>query len=217
MSLICESFQIGPIRTGKGAVMRSGSNILTGGDSGILAIFSERHSETRADNSINLLIGRCADSKAALSQLYIMFKDSVFAIAFSIIGDYHLSEDCVAETFVRLTQLKKFSPDKGDGRGIIVTVARNTALELRRRYRRDMRDFQTENPDSTDLKAENSIYLNQLMSNLNDKQRQIVVMKCCAELTFKDIARIMRLPESTVKSRYRKAMDILKEKAGDDK
>lgn len=197
--------------------MQSDTNLLTGGDSGILAIFSDRTRTAKSDDSVNLLIERCAVSKAALSQLYMMFKDSVFAIAFSIIGDYHLSEDCVAETFVRLTQLKRFSPDKGNGRGIIITVARNTALELRRRYRRDIRDFQVQSIGETDIRVENSIYLNQLMHSLNDKQRQIVVMKCCAELTFREIARIVKLPESTVKSRYRKAMDILQKKAGDDK
>ena len=61
---------------------------------------------------------------------------------------------------------------------------------------------------------ENSIFINQLLQNLNDKQRQIVVMKVCAELTFKEIAKIMKSPETTVKSRYKRAMTILKEKAG---
>ena len=197
--------------------MYSEADIITGGDSRIFALFPEKQCEIKQDNNINVLLGRCSSSKAALSQLYIMFKDSVFAIAFSIIGDYHLSEDCVAETFVRLTQLRNISPEKGNGKGIIITVARNTALELRRRYRRDMRDFEMQCSGEPDVKVENSIYLNQLMQNLSDKQRQIVVLKCCAELTFKEIAKIVRSPESTVKSRYRKAMEILKEKAGDDK
>ena len=39
-------------------------------------------------------------------------------------------------------------------------------------------------------------------------------MKCCGDLSFREIAEIMHLPESTVKSRYQKAMAILQEKAG---
>jgi RNA polymerase sigma factor (sigma-70 family) len=57
--------------------------------------------------------------------------------------------------------------------------------------------------------------VNQLLRELNDKQRQIVVMHCCCELTFKEIAHIMKSPESTVKSRYKKAIAILQEKAGE--
>lgn len=39
-------------------------------------------------------------------------------------------------------------------------------------------------------------------------------MKIYNELTFKQIAKIMRSPESTVKSKYKKAIEILKSKAG---
>ncbi|MDE6780249.1 MAG: RNA polymerase sigma factor [Ruminococcus sp.] len=148
-----------------------------------------------------------------------MFKDSVFAVAFGITSDYHLAEDCVTETFVRLTQVKRFSAKKGDGKGFILTIARNVALELRRRYKRENEssDIYIKNYGEADKTVENSIYINQLLEHLNDRQRQVVVLKCCSELTFKEIAKIMKCPETTVKSRYKKAMAILQEKAGADK
>ena len=46
-----------------------------------------------------------------------MFKNDVFAVAYSITSDYQLAEDCVAETFIRLTQVKNFNSAKGDGKG----------------------------------------------------------------------------------------------------
>ena len=51
----------------------------------------------------------------------------------------------------------------------------------------------------------------------SDKQRQTVVLRCCAELKFKEIARIMKCPETTAKSRYAKAISILREKAGEQR
>ncbi|MDE5584639.1 MAG: RNA polymerase sigma factor [Ruminococcus sp.] len=148
-----------------------------------------------------------------------MFKGSVFAVAFGIVSDYQLAEDCVAETFVRLTQAKHFSVRKGDGKGFILTIARNVALEYRRRFRREKgsEDIYIRSYGSADYIAENSIYINQLLQNLNDKQRQTVVLRCCAEMTFKEIAHIMKCPETTAKSRYKKAIAILQEKAGADK
>ncbi|MBD5159704.1 MAG: RNA polymerase sigma factor [Ruminococcus sp.] len=148
-----------------------------------------------------------------------MFKDSVFAIAFGITSDYHLSEDCVAETFVRLTQVRRFSAKKGDGKGFIITIARNVALEYRRKYKRETEnsDIYIRNYGDSDKTVENSIYINHLLEYLTDKQRQVIVLKCCSELTFREIAKIMKCPESTVKSRYRKAIAILQEKAGADK
>jgi RNA polymerase sigma factor (sigma-70 family) len=149
-----------------------------------------------------------------MTELYLRFKSSVFAVAFSITADYQLAEDCVTETFVRLAQVKKFDPKKGDGKGFIHKIARNTALEIRRRHQREYHEFYIQGYGDADEIVENSIFINQMLKNLTDKQRQIVVMKCCSELTYKEIAKIMKCPESTVKSRYRKAISILQEKAG---
>lgn len=183
----------------------------------ILAAIPKSNVSGGTDNTVNKLIESCSSSKESLSKLYLMFKDSVFAIAFSITSDYHLSEDCVTETFVRLTQAKNFSAGNGDGKGFILTIARNVALEFRRRYKRELSSFIIQSYGEAEKTVEDSIYINQLLKHLNDKQRQTVVLRCCAELTFKQIAKVMKCPESTVKSRYQKALSILQEKAGDDR
>lgn len=185
-----------------------------GGEEAILNIFSPSDNADEDIGTVNRLILSCANSKESLKTLYLMFKKSVFAVAYSITSDYQLSEDCVAETFVRLTQVKHFDAKKGDGVGYIVTIARNVALELRRQHRHDGGSFLVQNYGMADNTFENSVYLNELLMYLDDKLRQIVVLKCCSELTFKQIAKIMKCPESTVKSKYQKAISILQEKAG---
>lgn len=193
------------------------TKLIIGGDTPILSGFSKPKDAdiNETDIDVNDLISSCRTSKESLEQLYLMFKNNVFAIAFGITSDYHLSEDCVTETFVRLTQVRRFSPKKGDGKGFIFTVARNVALELKRRYKREVQDIIIQSYGEAEKTVEDSIYINQLLRHLNDKQRQTVVLKCCAELTFKEIAKIMKCPETTVKSRYKRAMAILKEKAGE--
>ena len=154
--------------------MTADSKLYAGGDGKISALFNHCEQNSQLEictENINELIAGCSESKEKLEKLYNMFKDSIFAVAFGITSDYHLAEDCVTETFVRLTQVKHFSAKKGDGKGFILTIARNVAL---------------------------------------------VILKCCSELTFKEIAKIMKSPESTVKSRYKKAIAILQEKAGAD-
>lgn len=194
--------------------MMAEQNILNGGDGTIFLSRSENTASSKAGNQVNELIQSCKTSKESLCALYNMFKKSVFAVAFSITGDYHLSEDCVTETFVRLTQVRRFSAKDGDGKGFILTIARNVALELRRRYKKECVSFVIQSYGEADKTVEDSIFLNQLMKNLNDKQKQIVVLKCCSDLSFKEIASIMKCPETTVKSRYKKAIEILQKKAG---
>ncbi|MDE6775014.1 MAG: sigma-70 family RNA polymerase sigma factor [Ruminococcus sp.] len=190
------------------------SKSYAGGEKTILNIFTGSVNEDKKEDNVNQLILNCSKSKESLSVLYTMFKKNVFAIAFTITSDYHLSEDCVIETFVRLSQVKKFNPENGDGKGYIYTIARNVALELRRQHRRDTDNFIIQSYGETDIAVENSIYINQLMMFLNDKQKQVVALRCFSELSFRQIAKIMKCPESTVKSRYEKAIAILREKAG---
>lgn len=202
----------------KGVSDMINSNTYDGGADAILNIFTQNQTETEEQDygTVNNLISTCSQSKESLAVLYNMFKKSVFAVAFSITSDYHLSEDCVAETFVRLTQVRNFNPKKGDGKGFILKIARNVALEFNRSYKRDIENIYVSNYGESDNTIENSIFLTELLAHLNDKQRQIVVMKCCSELTFKEIAKIMKCPESTIKSRYKRAIAILQEKAGVD-
>lgn len=196
--------------------MDADTNFISGGDGAIFTSFTKKDRINEADSTVNELIASCRTSKESLSQLYVMFKDTVFAVGFGITSDYHLAEDCVTETFVRLTQVKHFSAKKGDGKGFIITIARNVAFELRRRYKKEITNFIIQSYGEAEKTVEDSIYINQLLKHLNEKQRETVILKCCAELTFKQIAQVMKCPETTAKSRYKKAITILQEKAGED-
>ncbi|WP_369681575.1 RNA polymerase sigma factor, partial [Ruminococcus flavefaciens] len=195
--------------------MDAESKLLSGGDGAIFTILNKETELSDEELSVNELIISCRESKDSLNTLYTMFKDSVFAVAFGITSDYHLAEDCVIETFVRLTQVKRFSANKGDGKGFILTIARNVALELRRRHKREVTNYVIQSYGEAEQTVEDSIYINQLLKHLNEKQRQTVILKCCAELTFRQIAKVMKCPETTAKSRYKKAISILREKAGE--
>ncbi len=164
--------------------------------------------------NVNSLILKCKTDKNSLEILYNMFKKGVFAIALSIVSDYQLAEDCVAETFIRLTQVKRFSEKKGDGRGFIYTIARNVSMEHYRKYKKSAVNMVIQSYGQADDKVDDCIFINQLLKHLNDKQKQVVIMHCYNELTFKEIAKIIKSPETTVKSRYKKAIEILKKKAG---
>lgn len=196
--------------------MDADTNFICGGDGTIFTPFTNKSTLSETEDTVNELIISCKTSKESLEKLYVMFKDMVFAVAFGITSDYHLAEDCVTETFVRLTQVKKFSAKKGDGKGFIITVARNVAFEIRRRYKKEITNFIIQSYGEAEKTVEDSIYINQLLKYLNDKQGETVILKCCAELTFKQIAQVMKCPETTAKSRYKKAISILQEKAGED-
>ena len=55
--------------------------------------------------------------------------------------------------------MKKFSPQKGDGKGFILTIARNVALELRRRHKREVANFIIQSYGEAEKTVEDSIYI----------------------------------------------------------
>lgn len=190
--------------------MIAGNELLFGENDSIEVI------QDKPEIDANKLIVSCRTDKQSLEILYNTFKKDVFAIAFSILGDFQLSEDCVTETFVRLTQVRRFSSSDGNGKGFILKIARNCAMEIQRRYKKESCSEIIQAYGEAEKTVEDSIYINQLLKHVSDKQRQIVIMKCCSQLTFKEIAKIMHSPESTVKSRYKRAMDVLRKKAGEN-
>lgn len=183
-------------------------------DVGEISAGRKQFSEVSEKVNVNNLIIRCRTDKNSLEILYNLFKKGVFAIALSIVNDYQLAEDCVAETFIRLTQVKRFSEKSGDGKGFIYKIARNVALEQYRKFQKSSVNMVIQSYGEADDKIDDCIFINQLMKYLNDKQKQVVIMHCYNELTFKEIAKIIKSPETTVKSRYKKALQILKKKAG---
>ncbi len=196
--------------------MTAGPKTYNGGVEAILTFFSRNKTDNGSYSEVNRLIMECATSKESLSTLYRMFKKSVFAVSFGITCDYQLAEDCVIETFIRLTQVTNFNPKRGNGKGYIIKTAQNVAHELLRRHQREYRNFFIQSYGEADKTVEDSIFINQLLKHLTSKQRQLVIMRCCSDLTFKEISEIMHIPETTARSRYQKAMAILQEKAGVD-
>jgi len=194
----------------KGVIFMIAGNELVFGENDEIKI-----EQIKPDMDVNKLIIQCRTDKKSLEILYDTFRKDVFALAFSILGDYHLSEDCVTETFVRLTQVKRFSKSGGNGKGFILKITRNCAMEIHRRYKREACSEVIQAYGEAEKTVEDSIYINQLLKNISDKQRQVIIMRCCNQLSFKEIAKIMHSPESTVKSRYKRAMDILRKKVGE--
>jgi len=174
-------------------------------------------SATSRTEDYNTLILRCSTDKEALEELYNLLKKNVYATAYSVLKDHHLSEDCVVETFIRLAKVKNFNAEGGDGKGFILKIARNTALEHYRKQKREFSNGAHEGcSDTLEYNAANSDYVNYLLKGLNNKQREVVIMKCYNGMTFEEIGKLLKTPVTTIKSRYSKAMEILRKKAGEE-
>ncbi|MFX3681285.1 MAG: RNA polymerase sigma factor [bacterium] len=127
------------------------------------------------------------------------------------------AEDVVQEAFVRFWRQQRHLG--GDPLPLMITSVRRAALDLtRRRARREQRE-----QDHVELHAEfwfkpdfegkeRATQLEEAVIQLPAEQREIVVLKIWGGLTFAQIAEELELSANTAASRYRYALNALREK-----
>ncbi|MDR1565394.1 MAG: RNA polymerase sigma factor [Oscillospiraceae bacterium] len=96
----------------------------------------------------------------------------------------------------------------------ILTIARNKALNLYRKnkLRRNLAENQAkEEAILMESTEEYSEILNTCLKLLNSKKRQILTLRLSLDLTHKEIARIMDIPEGSVRRNYSEAINTIKQ------
>lgn len=156
-----------------------------------------------------------------LGDVYRQHRLGLFSLALSITRDRSKAEDAVHDAFTRLVS-REMALD-GDPIAYVFAAVRNAAIdELRgpaRRHERAGGDavfdsmFDRREPSPSDGldEREQKRALMAAVESLPDPQREAVVMHALAGLTFEQIAQAIGQPLQTVASRYRRALDRLRE------
>lgn len=153
--------------------------------------------------------------------IYRANRQGLYTLALSITGRPDRAEDAVQEGFARLFRLK--ATPTGDPIAYAFAAIRNAAIDQRRRNKPmesltpgeaiyDGRAISRYEPVQQILDAEQVDLVRLAISELSDEQRQAIVMKVYAGLTFEQIAEAMDLPLGTIASRYRRGLEKLREK-----
>ena len=167
--------------------------------------------------TIGGLILNCENDMSALEQLYLLYKNKVFAYAYTILRDFSLAEDALHETFIRLHKSAHRFKGKSEPQTFILGITKNTARELYRKQKR----FVIQSMDALDKSVNSNdftqnILMRQLLEALPVKQRETIVLHIYAELTFVEISSLLHAPVSTIKSRYQKALENLRNYMGEN-
>lgn len=148
-------------------------------------------------------------------ELYRLSSAAVFGLAVSIVGNQVDAEDVVQEVYINIYD--KANQYQGGNKAMawIFTITRNQSLmKIRDRNKRkhvnldDVYDVGIDNNIEDEMYNENLI--NKILEILNEDERQIVVMHSMSNIKHKEIAVLMKLPLSTVLSKYNRALKKLK-------
>ena len=154
-----------------------------------------------------------------LERIYREHRQGLFTLALSITRCPDLAEDAVQEAFARLWR-SAVRPE-GDVVSYVFASVRNAALDQARHRRApghpavSVFDADPATPLSAAIDAERRQGVRRAVDGLPPKQRQTVVLRLYAGLTFRQIAETLAEPLQTVASRYRRALERIKESLED--
>lgn len=149
-----------------------------------------------------------------LERIYRDHRQGLFTLALSITRCPDLAEDAVQDAFTRLWRSRR--KPQGDAVAYVFASVRNAALELARRRRRPVEAAMSmfasgrSDPASAAIDAERRRLVREAVETLPIRQRQVVVLRLHAGLTFQQIAETFGEPLQTVASRYRRALQRIK-------
>ncbi|MCK5685683.1 RNA polymerase sigma factor [bacterium] len=139
----------------------------------------------------------------------------IFLYCYNLCGDYEESYDIAQEVFIRASQEGRLLEEGFNVKSWLYKVARNVCFDYFRKIKSKFAflnlykvspyyeiDFQT-----------NETYeeFHQLLQELPVKYREVLYLRCIAEMPYKELAEFMDLSTGTVMSRLSRGKDLLRE------
>lgn len=144
----------------------------------------------------------------------------IFRFIYNIVKDSEAAQDITQETFI--TAYNKLYTYKQEYKFInwLFQISKNKSIDYMRKYRRvyevNIEDvhcipYTGASPEQSAEYSETKYMVEEFVKNLNDTDRQILVLKYLKEeTTFRDIGEILSMSESAVKARFYRLKDRFK-------
>ncbi len=173
----------------------------------------------------DLIKGFMNGNDQCFEQLITKYKSKVFTTIYLIVKDRCIAEDLFQEVMIKVVRMIRSGKYNEEGKFLpwVVRIARNLAIDHFRKVQRN--PIQRENDDydifnsipriegsaeDEIIRAENSRYIKSLIQQLPDKQREVLIMRSYADLSFKEIAAMTNVSINTALGRMRYALLNLK-------
>jgi len=162
-------------------------------------------------------IGRiCQNDREGLRAIYEEYCPMIYSVVMEILHNREDAEDVTSEFFIQLWDIADtYRPGRGH-RAWMITIAHNLTIDYLRKRKReqpvpDVLDDPKLGQDSCEDRLCHKLSLEQALMTLKEEERQIVNLKIMGDLTFREIAALLKKPQGTVAWCYRTALRKLKE------
>jgi RNA polymerase sigma-70 factor, ECF subfamily len=157
------------------------------------------------------ILGEGRLSPEDVRRLYDQHGPALVAYACTFVTDGAAAEDVVHQVFLSLLSAEVVRPNSPAA--YVYRAVRNAALNARRSGSRNVPlDLESSVFEHRGGNREAALALQKALAELPEEQREAVVMRIWSGLTLNEIAAAVGVPLNTVASRYRYALEKLREK-----
>jgi RNA polymerase sigma-70 factor (ECF subfamily) len=156
---------------------------------------------------------------AAFERLVRLWQQPVARFLFHLIGRDELVADLCQEVFLRVYEHRGRYRETGTFSSWLFRIALNVVRDVRRRRRPEPHDFGDvelaaagPSPEAACEQAECGRLVARTVAELPEPLRVVLVLRHYEEMSFEQIARLLGEPASTVKSRFRAALQHLRQR-----
>src|ERR1700721_4189154 len=157
---------------------------------------------------------------AALAALVDQYAGALYRVAFSVLRNQADAEDAVQEAFVRVVRHRDALNEVRDQRVWLIRIVWNIVLDRKRRAKTrpetdDVADLARVLPseglsaEERAAAAEHHAYVLGCVEKLPDKERQVLMLSAFEELNSVEIATVLGITESSVRSRLFRARNLM--------
>lgn len=164
-------------------------------------------------------------NEACLEMLIKRHKRKIFTAIIMIVHDRYIAEDIFQESFIKAVRTLKSGKYNEEGKFLpwIMRIARNLSIDYFRRSKRMpsittssgedvFRTIQIaeENREDKIIREQKEQTIRDLIKLLPEEQREVIILRHYADLSFKEIAEITQVSINTSLGRMRYALNNLR-------
>ncbi len=150
----------------------------------------------------------------AIAVFYEQFRDAIYRFLYYRLGNPQAAEDLTSEVFLRMiNSLSDYRPQNVSFQAWLYQIARNLSID---HYRKNSSHTQTVLEDnlvtgdsSSGSPVERkltSITLRQALTQINEDQRDVLVMRFVAGMPISEVAQALRRSENAIKALQRRGL-----------
>lgn len=160
-------------------------------------------------------------NEGAFAELVRRHKSKVFTTIYLIVKDRYLAEDLMQDVFIKAVHKMKGGQYNEEGKFLpwIVRIAHNLAIDTFRKHKRyptvimdegmnvfDSLAFSEDSVESLKIKGETESLIRNLIQKLPENQKEVVMMRHFADMSFQEIADATGVSINTALGRMRYAL-----------